>query len=490
MIFEFGEFTPDLSQALPGKTTKVVNVIPTSDGYLPFPSFVSQNVQALPSRCLGGASIRDLSGISRSFLATATKIYEVTGLSLTDKTRVSGNYSVAGTNIWSFVIGKNQLIATTIEEPVQVITLGEANFTNLFTSTRKPKGNCVTVSYLDWLVLGDVTDSVDGDRPTRVWWSERGDFTNMDPNIDDRSGFRDLDQQYGKIVALHTREFTSVFQEQAIHRMTFEGGSSTFRFDLVERHIGLISPGAIAHFGPNSYYLSTNGFQVFNGNVSTPIGHDKVDRYVLSNIDYNNPSLISCSIYPKYKLVAWGIPFAGSTGINKIFLYNWASGKWSEVDVNLERILPTYTLGVGVDDANFTDLYIDSLPQSEWLIDDVAFAGGLPVFSAIDQAHNYLVASGSPMKATLETNYVNMTNRVIIDRLIPVIAKVVNPQLMVYIRNDFGDMNEVAFGPFNRNLFMEFVPIVEGRHFRFGITMDNFERAIGLDVSFFDKGER
>lgn len=490
MIFDFGDFAPDLSTTLKGKSSNIINVLPQLDGYSPFPSFVSNGVAALPSRCIGAVSVKDLSGISRIYLGTSSKLYEVSGLSLNDRTNVGGDYNLTGIDQWEFTVGKNQLIATTLGEPVQVVTFGGNNFEDLITSTRKPSGKHAVISYLDWLTLANVTDAVDGDRPNRVWWSERGNYRNMDPDIDKRCGFRDLDQQYGEIVSLHAREFTTVFQERAIHRMTFEGGASTFRFDLVETNLGLISPGAIAHFGPYSFYLSFDGFQMFDGTQSIPIGVDTVDRYALDRIDYNSVAWISTAIYPKNKIVAWALPFPGSTNLSHLLIFNWVSKKWAEVYVNIEKLFSSYTLSIGVDDVNFADLYIDSFPQSEWLIDDPAFAGGLPIFSAIDTNHSYKVAAGSAMPPTLETNYLTIENRSVIDTVIAIVEKAVNPQLFVYTKDDLSLLTENRYGPYTPNLFREFVPTIQGRHFRFGFTCDDFVKAIGLNVRFLNHGAR
>lgn len=491
MIFEFGDFAPDLSIMIKGKSPRARNVIPVNDGYIPLPSFISPGVAALPLRCLGAISAKDLDGVTRVYLATAAKIYEISGLSLSDKTRVAGDYALVGTDQWDFVVGKNQVIGTNITEPVQALTFGGANFAALITSTLKPKAKHITVANLDWLVLGNTTDTTYGNRPTRVQWSARGNFADFDPNINTRAGFRDLDQQYGEVVGFHTREFTTVFQEQSISRMTFEGGSTTFRFDLVEKNIGPIAgPGSIANFGPFSFYLSLNGFQMFNGTMSAPIGTDQVDKYVLDIIDYNNLAWVSSAIYPKYNLVIWAIPTPGSSIPRRLFIYNWSAKRWSEAEVDVERLFSSHTISVGVDDINYADLFIDDLPQSEWLIDDLAFAGGLGVLSAVDDSHLYKTCSGSPMVGDIQTNYITMENRSTIDTVIAMVEMAVNPVLYVYIRDDIGQNLESVHGPFTRNMFNEFVPCLQGRHFRFGLMLSDFQKVVGLNVNFFDSGVR
>lgn len=487
--FMFGEFAPDLS-LLSDKAVHVAqNVLPELDGYSPFSAFISLGVDPLPSLCLGVISVKGTDGVSRTFFGTDTKLFELGGTALVDQTNISGDYSLDEDEHWDFTQYKNKLVATCISEEVQAIDLGANNFVDLFTSTKKPRARYATVANLDWLVLANTVDDDDLERPTRVWWSSRGDIADMDPDINNKSGFRDLDYLYGDIVGIYSREYTIVYQERALHRMTYVGGDIIFRFDLISTNLGPLSRGAITHFAGNSFFLSRGGFYQFDGSSVMPIGEEKVNNYVLDQLDYSSRPYITSAVYPRRSIVAFGVPVAGGKYSSRILLYNWQIKRWSEIIISIEKLLSSYTLGVSVDDSDYEDLYVDSYPQVDWPVDDAAFASGTSFFSGVDLNHNYVGSLGDNLPATIETKYVNVAERVITDTIVPLIENVVNPQLYVIVRDDLGD-SETIYGPFDRNLFYEFVPVIQGRFIRFRITFDGFTKATGLDVSFKKVGGR
>lgn len=485
-LVEFGEWAPDQPSIASKQVQLALNVVPAVTGYLPFNSFLWTGAAALPSRCRGAVSIKDLTGVSRTYLGTDTALYEVTGPLLTE---VGGPYHLGIDERWSFSVYKNKLIASTITDPVQAMTIGET-FSPLFTSTRKPQARCTCVSYLDWLTMANILDDLYGVLPTRVWWCERANPVNADPNVNSRSGFRDLNREHGEIVSLYGREFTSVFQQRAIHRMTFEGGGGTFRFDQMETNVGPIGRNAIAHFGGMSFYLSEAGFFSFDGTHSTPIGHGKVDRYVLNLLSHDFVNWISTVIFPSHKLVMWAIPTLSSADLSLLVVYNWNAGRWSIIECSLETIFNAYSVSRGPDDVDVGDLAIDASPQADWLIDSVEFMGGVPSLSGISAGTRQLVASaGSPMLGRIVSNYLTLSNRAVTDRVIPLVDGLQSGTLYVNRVDRLGS-TATQVGPFGLNMFGEFRPCTQGRYVSFDLRMPTFKQATGLDIEVKTVGQR
>lgn len=482
MLCKFGDFSPDKSLVIPDACPVARGVIPGPDGYRPLNEFSDLGIDALPSEGLGGVAVRGIDNIVRVFLGTNSKLYEISGKSLVNRTRASGgDYSLTLGNRWDFSQYKNQIIATALDEDVQVLTLGGTNFAKLITSANAPKAKYATVSGLNFLTLAYLNDPVEGILPTRVAWSARGNISDFYPDYNTLAGNRDLDQSKGEIVGLFAREFTCVFQERGINRMTYEGGKTIYRFDLVEANNGPLSRGSFTGFGSIVFYLSLNGFFAFDGNSSTPIGEGILNQYILNSIDYDKRDHICSAIYPSKNLVVFGIPMSGSSTITRLLFYNWVLNKWSEAEASLDLLIPSYSQSVGLDDADYSNLYLDSAPQSEWLIDDPAFTGGVQVMAAVNTSHKYTTASGNPVRGTLETGYINSIGRVFPDRVVPIVEGMNNPQLYLITRDSLRTPEQIT-GPFELNIFDEFEPFGEGRYMRFRLELDQFSKAVGLDV--------
>ena len=242
----------------------------------------------------------------------------------------------------------------------------------------------------DFVVVANV-----GGVANKVQWSDINDFTDWTSGSASQSDYQLLPDG-NTIQGITGGEFGVIFLEKAIVRMSYIGSPLFFQFDTIARNLGCIASGSIAQFGATSFWLADDGFYSTDGNVVTPIGVEKVDRYFFDNLDYNSLSTISSSIDPVNKLVVWNYPKA--TGGRELLMYNWQIQRWSraETDVTTMAYAATATTTLEALD-NFGT--IDTLPAS---LDSSIWAGGIATLKGT--RGQYIVAfNGSSSTANIVT---------------------------------------------------------------------------------------
>jgi hypothetical protein len=403
-MIPFGEWLPDLPAFANDGATEAKNVIPASRGYRPFKRLNAYS-DALDARCRGAVSASDKNGASYTYAGTASKLYRLVDTAMTDASK-SGGYSLGASAAWEFVSWGETIIAVSIGEPVQTITLGGTAFADLVTSTRKPKAHHIAV-VRDFVVLGNVTDAVDGAVPHRVWWSAVNDAADFDPSGTTQADYQDLVGGGGAVMKVVGGEYGVIVQRRAIVRMSFEGPSTIFRFDEVDRNRGAIASGAVASLGNVVFFISDDGFYAFDGSVSNPIGKGKVDLTFLADLDQAYADRISSAVDPINSVVAWAYPGTENDGgtPNRLILYHWPTGRWARAEVETDHLFRGISAGYSLDGLDSVSGSVDSLPAS---LDDPLWKGGALLLAGVTSAHELGFFTGDPLDATVETGEVQM----------------------------------------------------------------------------------
>lgn len=354
-ITRFGPLTPDQPDFGHQGVEVARNVIPIANGYQPLatPGMYSS---AIDSRALGAISVKDDAGNSYNYTGDANKLYWLQGTAWSDVS--SAPYS-ASTTRWDFTEYLDQIIGTNYFDDPQTITLGGpifASLTNLFKSR-------TVATIRNFVVHGNTTDLTDGDRPTRVRWSARGDPNDYVPSSTTLAGFQDLDSAGGPIRKIISGEYGLIFQERTITRMSFRGDAAVWQFDPVEPQIGTRSPDSVVRWGYDTYFLAEDGFRVFRGSSSTPNAEESIDRTFLSDLDEAFIDRVSGALDPAQHLIYWAYPGGGNTGgvSNKMMIFNPSIGRWSTGDgVNIDLLFQSASPFIDLDtDAGPEDIPLD-----------------------------------------------------------------------------------------------------------------------------------
>jgi len=400
---QFGEWMPDLPEFTNPGVLQAKNVIPDQMSYRPFPGLSAQST-ALTARARGAISAKDSSGNTYFYAGDETKLYQIRNNTATEK---GTGFSTATTDVWEFVQFGSVILATNYTDPVQGITIGAAgNFGDYFTSTNKPKAKHIDV-IRDFVVLGNTNDSTDGIRTNRVWWSGINDPLDFDPDQVTQSDFQDIPEggQVQRIIG--GAEYGLVFLERQIQRMTYVGSPLVFDFTPVDRRRGTNIPNSVIGHGRNVFFWSEEGAFAFDGAVSHPIGHLKVDRWLLNQFDPANADRVSAAIDPLNSLVCWSFPTTGAGNSDIIMVYNWKDNRWAYVEQETQLLVHAETQGFSLEDLDNISTDIDAGVLSPFDSDE--YKGGDFRFAAFDTTNKLSYFTASNLAAEIDSAEMQLT---------------------------------------------------------------------------------
>lgn len=397
----FGDFTPDLPEfENGGGSVNIKNVLPSAQGYRPMPGPTVFG-DALTARCQGAITATQNNGTVRTYAGDVTNLYRLVDGVWTDASGTT--YSCPSDAAWEFVKFKEQIIAANISDAVQEVALGSSTFADLFTSTLKPKAAHIGTTD-DFLICGNV-DEGGTIYPGRVRWSALDDITDMDQDAATQSDFQDY-PEFGAVQAI--RGFgrdAVVFQETAVRTLRYEGTPTVFRADVLEQGRGAVSPQSVISFGRFTFYLSVDGFYMFDGGQSHPIGAEKVDNWFYDNADAQYiRSATFGAIDPSRALVMWAFRSNSATPsaplCDRILAYSWVTKKWTLIETTTECLFNDLSKGVTLE--GLDDLF-STLEDVTPSMDDRFWAGGLALLSGFDSSHQLINYNGDALTAELDT---------------------------------------------------------------------------------------
>lgn len=400
MFIPFGEWAPD-SPALIGAARTATNCIAENKYYKPFPS-LGINTNALTSRACGAISFANRSGTSFTFAGDLTKLYQLSASTQTfNNVSKSGDYSALSDTRWEFGKFGDQVIATNYLNNVQSFnTASDSLFSDL--EGNPPRARHIAVVN-NFVILSNLVDATFGVASNAVRWCGINNPTTWTASASTQSDGQLLENGDGGAIQaiVGNSNYGIIIQERCIQRMNYIGSPAVFSFELLERNRGSSIPNSVVGVGRNVFYIDSDGFYYFNGAQSIPIGKDKVNKYFFDNFDSNYKSRLSASIDLVNTIVMWAFTTKNlATGNpNQIIAYNWISGRFTLIIVDVEILYQALTLGLTVDGPG-SNVNIDSLPFS---LDSDVYKGGQLFSGVFNTDHKAGFFSGSPMTAIVET---------------------------------------------------------------------------------------
>ena len=386
----FGEWTPD-QPSLGSGCADALNVIPTARGYRPLPS-LSALSNAADARLRGIFPAKQSNGTVKLFAGDGTKLYLFgAGDSDLDNVSKSGNYTLSGDEPWRFVQFGNIVIAASNSQILQSYTLGSSS---LFADV----SGAPTCKYID-VVRDFVMTANTSTSNQQVLWSALGDSTSWAASATTQADSQTI-YGLGAITGLVGGEFATILCEEGIVRGTYAGSPLVFQFDAVETARGCAIPGSVAAIGNNTIYYSGDGFYLFDGATSTPIGTEKVDRFFADDLNLGDVERCSAAIDPVNKLYVLAYSDGnGGSQPNKLLVYNYSLGRWSRGEVETDLVAPIYTAGYTLEELNNVNSSLDALPAS---LDDPIWKGGEFAFAGSDDS-KISTFTGTALTSVIET---------------------------------------------------------------------------------------
>lgn len=408
-VIRFAELAADLPDLQNPGLTRAHNCVWAGGSYKPL-NALSTSGDALDARCQGAFAGRDADGNTIIYAGDATKLYARSGSSWDD--RSNGTYTTQATQFWKFRQYDSYVIATNFADAPQYITIGDGgNFADLTGADDARHIGIIN----QFVFLGDTNEATNGHVPHRVRWSAIGDPTDW-PVVgstdasNKQSDEEFLNSNYGKVQAITDgSEFGLVFQETAITRFTYVGGSAIFEVKDFEKAIGLFGPFAYAQIGNDVIFLASNGFYKTNGFQVIPIGTNKVDDLVLDDINRTYPQRVSTTVDYANKLIYFSYPSNSSSdgSPDSLVIYNWISDRWTTGEQACELLFSSKSLGYTLDELDDVSASLDDLPAS---LDSPIWTGGASIVGGFNTDHELGSMSGTALTAVIDTSEADLNN--------------------------------------------------------------------------------
>lgn len=407
-IIAFQDWTPDIAPLGSDGLWICKNCIPQAKGYASFPSLAPYTAAALGARVVGAISAKDKSGNTYNYAATTGstndgKLNLLTSGAWADASGNGGDatpgYAIPDGEVVKFAKWNEQILATTIGEPLQSISFGGTTFANAITSSRKPRARHIGI-LRNFVVLGNIDDvGNDGVVPNRVWWSGIEDETTFEEGGESsQSDFQDL-KNGGPVQEVISGEVGTIMCETSIYRMIQLGFSPWFSFDEIVTNRGVWVPNSVATSGGLSFFVDRDGWYVWDGQAVTPIGINKIDNFFRGDFDPNYAHRSSSAIDPIRKLYFFAYASRNATAglIDRILVYDWVNRKWTIVEMSLDWLYQFRSEGQTVDTITG---FIDDIML---LVDDTALLGKNLALGAFDSSHMLASFSGTALAAIFDT---------------------------------------------------------------------------------------
>lgn len=424
-LIPLGEWLPDLPDYLNEGALEAKNVLPFYKSYGAMRSLDSFT-DTLASACLGMIWVQDANSVVDNFCGDANNLYRLSGSTTWDNANgPSGPYTADN---WEFVKYGERVIAVNVTDPPQKFDLGvDTDFADLAGS---PPSARRIATVRDFVMLGDIT----GLGTAFVQWSGFNDSEAWATSAATQADRQELLGRGGRIQRIVPGEIATIFREQSIYLAEYIGPPVVFQFDEVERNRGTPSPYSVVWTGGRIWYYGWDGFYVFDGQRSEPIGNNRISRWMSQNAAPDALETMRGVVDRQNRLVMWAFKSSSSeTNNNRMIIYNWQADKWSHAEIETEIIGEFVASGLSLDELD--SVLPGGIDANSILVDSAQFAGGGLSIAAFDPTHATATFDGPTLPATVDTKETGNeeSKRVYVNSIRPQIESLSNNAVTVQV---------------------------------------------------------
>ena len=206
------------------------------------------------------------------------------------------------------------------------LTTRASTTTSGFSTSANPTATRVTlVSPTTRHLIHLGTETVIGDTSTQddmfIRFSDQEDINDYTPTAINSAGSQRLQDGTKIMGALKAKETILVWTDNALYTMKFIGAPFTFGFEQVGTNCGLIGKNAAVEIDGMAFWMSANGFFMFDGTVkSMPCS---VEDYVYDQADTTKGQQVYAGINNLFTEVVWYYPSTNSEYNDQTVVFNY-----------------------------------------------------------------------------------------------------------------------------------------------------------------------
>jgi len=293
-----------------------------------------------------GKGTNTLTGITRGAFGTATfgtsnGQAHSNGATVTDASNFTGfGSAVQASNVtlepglWSLSNFGQVLVATIANGKTftwnagaaSPLTVRASTGTSGFSTSANPTATRVTlVSPTTRHLIHLGTETVIGDTSSQddmfIRFSDQENINDYTPTAINSAGSQRLQDGTRIMGSLKAKETILVWTDNALYTMKFIGAPFTFGFEQVGTNCGLIGKNAAVEIDGVAFWMSTNGFFMFDGTVkSLPCS---VEDYVYDQADTTKGQQICAGLNNQFTEVVWYYPSTNSEYNDQYVVFNY-----------------------------------------------------------------------------------------------------------------------------------------------------------------------
>jgi hypothetical protein len=295
-----------------------------------------------------GKSSNDLTGCTRGALGTTAATHD-NGATATDASDFNGWGVARGASLvtlepglWSLDNFGEVLVATIANSKTFTWNGGASDATSNRASTTTSgfaTGNNPTSTRVSLIspttrhLIHFGTETTIGTATTQddmfIRFSDEEDINTYAPSAINAAGTQRLQDGTKIVGAIKAKETILIWTDTALYTMKFIGAPFTFGFEQVGTNCGLIGKNAAVEIDGVAYWMSSNGFFLFDGTVkSLPCS---VEDFVYDNIDLTKGQQITAGVNNLFTEIIWWYPASGQSFNNKLVAYNYLESLGAQV---------------------------------------------------------------------------------------------------------------------------------------------------------------
>jgi hypothetical protein len=281
---------------------------------------------------------REVDGTSKAAHADGTAVTDATNFSDWGEAVLASEVTLEP-GLWSLDNFGQVLIATIANGKTFTWNAGAASPLTVRASTTTSNfatGNNPTASRLSLVspttrhLCHFGTETTIGDTTTQddmfIRFSNREDINTYAATAINSAGDFRLQDGTKIVGAIKAKETILIWTDNALYTMKFIGAPFTFGFEQVGTNCGLIGKNAVVEIDGSAFWLSPNGFFLFDGTVKTlPCS---VEDFVYNNFDTTKGQQVAAGINNLFTEVVWYYPSSGASYNDKYVVFNYGEKSW------------------------------------------------------------------------------------------------------------------------------------------------------------------